>query len=137
MSKIEWKYPKSHLSTVEIEVYENALGYKIQSDYMKLILSINGSRPKPNKFDTEAAKDRVFRGLISISQKDSGNIYSVLEWIRDRLPRNLVPFADDPAGNYLCFDFSKSKPTVVFWIIETGATEYICDSLSELLNHLH
>lgn len=81
---------------------------------------------------------------------------------KDTLPAELVPFAFDPAGNLICFDYKndKNNPVVVFWehenagekemlLREEGLTEeqveerarenvfYIADTFTDFLNKLH
>ncbi len=61
----------------------------------------------------------------------------------------MLPFADDPGGNLLCFDWRKAKtptsPVVVFWDHEHEDLEgedldrpllYICDTFTDLPNSL-
>lgn len=82
--------------------------------------------------------------------------------IKDTLPTKIIPFAFDPAGNLICFDYKdhEEDPIVVFWehenaaekemlIREEGLTEeqaeerarenvfYVAGSFTEFLNKLH
>lgn len=137
MPKIDWRYLKTSISEEDVVTVEKKIGFKLPSDYIKLVLQNNGGRPRPNRFNTYNSSDRVFKSLISLNTYDHGNIFSVLEWVGDRIQRSMVPIAEDPSGNYLCYDFSKSKPIVVFWSNESGSIEFVSNSFDELLDQLH
>ena len=40
---------------------------------------------------------------------DDENIIEVFDDYKDTLPAELVPFAFDPAGNLICFDYKMTK----------------------------
>lgn len=72
------------------------------------------------------------------------SILQVFESIRQRLPERVFPFAADPFGNFLCFDYrTKDTPVVVFWDHETAfqspndALEFVCNGFSDLMNLLY
>ncbi|MDL5142231.1 T7SS effector LXG polymorphic toxin [Bacillus atrophaeus] len=62
-----------------------------------------------------------------------------------RILPGIVPFACDPFGNEICFDYrlNKENPSVVFWDHEIAyedpdkALSHICDSFTELVNKLY
>lgn len=137
MPKIEWRYIKTSISEENIVDIENKTGFDFPEDYVKIVIKFNGARPKPNRFNTNNSMDRVFKNLVSLNPDDPGNFFLVLEWIGNRIKRSMVPIAEDPSGNYLCYDFSKSNPTIVFWDNENNTTEYVSSSFDELLNQLH
>jgi cell wall assembly regulator SMI1 len=137
MPNIEWKYLKTPLSKEDIVKVEKQIGFVLPTDFVKLVMKHNGGRPRPNRFNTNDSSDRVLKSLISLNPNDPGNFYSVLEWVGGRLQRSLVPIAEDPAGNYLCFDFSSTKPCLVFWNNENGTIEFVCNGFVDLLDKLH
>lgn len=137
MPKIEWRYIKTSVSEENIVMVEKKIGFQLPRDYVKLVMKYNGGRPRPKRFDTNDSFDRVFKSLISLNPNDPGNLFSVLEWLGDRIQRSLVPIAEDPSGNYLCYDFSRSKPIVVFWSNESRSIEFVSNSIDELLDQLH
>ncbi|MCY8426886.1 SMI1/KNR4 family protein [Bacillus vallismortis] len=57
----------------------------------------------------------------------------------------IVPFACDPFGNEICFDYRQNKdnPSGVFWDHEIaykysdGALSHICDSFTELVDKFY
>ena len=70
------------------------------------------------------------------------NLVSIYEKFKDKLPRDIVPFARDPFGDMICFDYRISKiPSIVFWRVDKGKSEesidFICDTFSDLLSSLY
>jgi hypothetical protein len=56
-------------------------------------------------------------------------------------PKELIPFAPDGGGNYICFDYRncKENPPIVFWHHEIEENEgifHLADSFEEFLNSL-
>ena len=46
---------------------------------------------------------------------DDENIIEVFDDYKDTLPAELVPFAFDPAGNLICFDYKMTKITLLWY----------------------
>lgn len=46
----------------------------------------------------------------------------MFEAVVDRLPSNVIPFAETPGGDLICFDYSNddTNPIVVYWDHELG-----------------
>ena len=61
--------------------------------------------------------------IVSYDKESSENIYKVYRNYASSLPKGLVPFAVDPAGNLICFDYKNHEynPIVVFWEHENAA----------------
>ncbi len=50
----------------------------------------------------------------------------------------LIPIAEDPFGNLLCYDFIDGREDIVFWNHEKyNDTMKVCNSFSEFLKRLH
>ena len=61
---------------------------------------------------------------------DDENIIEVFDDYKDTLPAELVPFAFDPAGNLICFDYKMTKITLLWYfgnmkmlVMREGLTE--------------
>ena len=131
---------------VEIETIMNleaTLGVKFPRDYVEVVMQNDGAYPKPNRFDLNG-NEEVFNNLLSFSKDDSCYIVDTYNYAKDRLIDKIVPFAEDPFGNLICFDFRNiSQPCIVFWEHEkafsdkNSAIVYLCDSFTELLQMLH
>lgn len=62
-------------------------------------------------------EEKSFGTLLTYDMDDDENIIEVFNDYNGTLPSALVPFAFDPAGNLICFDYKNHKedPIVVFW----------------------
>jgi hypothetical protein len=60
------------------------------------------------------------------------NVYSAFKVLKE-IDSKLLPFANDPAGNLICYDGSE----VVYWHHETDEIETIANSVSEFFDRLY
>lgn len=142
---IIWKFPKEVPSEQDIKNVEEKFNITFPLDYIECIKINNGARPKPKTFDFDGHKENIFSSLLSIRSKDKENILEVYEWIKDRLPDNVYPFAKDPFGNYICFKYEKSENNsyIVFWNHEKAndnkqsSIDFICKDFKSLLEKLY
>ncbi|MCG7316159.1 SMI1/KNR4 family protein [Brevibacillus laterosporus] len=137
MERIKWIVPKEPVEEKTISKVEMSLGIKFPRDYILSIMKFNGGYPEPNNFNFSDGGGAVFNNLLSFTI-DTARI----EETYDFLPKGIIPFARDPFGNLICFDYRKDKqfPTVVFFDHEEegeDAIEPICDTFSELLDKLY
>lgn len=88
----------------------------------------------------------VFNRLHGLTEDSSSYILEVLEdYLDGRMLPGIVPFACDPFGNEICFDYHLNieNPYVVFWDHEIAyedpnkALSHICNSFTELVNKLY
>lgn len=160
MCKIEWLYTKKEVSMSTIKEIESELKIKFPQDFIECVIYNHGACVEPHLFKVED-KERVFSQLLSFELNSSMNIINTYNRIKEGLPKKVIPIASDPAGNFICFDYSKNVayPTVVFWYHEISVAEddldedelednslddlqrealaYICDSFTELINMLY
>jgi hypothetical protein len=114
MKKITWESGNILIPST-IKSVENQLLVEFPQSYKDIILENNASTPSIFVFDTAKTVGRCFGNLLSFKPEEN-NIVEVFMNLKQDLPENIIPFADDPSGNYLCFDFRKSKnPEIVFW----------------------
>lgn len=143
-NNVKWILTKGELSREAVLKVEEELGVSFPSDFVDCVLLKNGGQPIPDTFDLEGRKEAVFNSLIDLNVEESRNIIKVYNDLKNRLPESVYPFADDPFGNYLCFDYRDGKdPSIVFWDHETSIdghnskVSFVCSSFSELLNKLY
>ncbi|KRD91005.1 MULTISPECIES: SMI1/KNR4 family protein [Priestia] len=142
MKKINWIQPlDSPISEKVINDVESYFNIQFPLDYKKCILNFNGGYPQPKVFDTDVKSELVFSCLLSFTSDDA-NIVEVYEMKSQVLPSGIYPFARDPFGNLLCFDYRKnvSEPTIVFFdheVEKEQAIYHICDTFTELLEKLY
>lgn len=146
MSNINWRKVRVKASVDNIKIVENKLGIILPTDFKVCVLENNGGRPSPYVFDIENRKGNVFATLLDLSLSKETNMVTMREYVLDRLVDNIYPFADDPGGNLICFDYrggNDRPPKIVYWDHEIayedpeGALFYICDTFTQLLDMLY
>ena len=119
------------------------MGIKLPNDYVECIKENNGGRPRPKTFDFGGNKEMIFASLLSLAEVDKENISAVYDWIKDRLPQGVYPFAKDPFGNFICFKYEEESISIVFWDHEKTSEdreksiETICETFQQLLDKLY
>ncbi|MCM3005240.1 SMI1/KNR4 family protein [Priestia koreensis] len=161
MSKVQWRSADEPITRDEVRHVEQELGFNFPLDYIECIMDNNGAHVSPEVFEVKG-KRKVFGTLLTYDMDDDENIIEVFNDYKDTLPLELIPFAFDPAGNLICFDYKddRNKPTIVFCehenagekemlMREEGLTEeqveelarenvfYIADTFSDFLDKLH
>jgi hypothetical protein len=146
-----WQEPHP-ASAAAIAAAEKALGVRFPADYRKVVREHQGQVPQPSLFDFDEGGARttgVMGPLFHFRpEKDAAAHagYHLLEVHRKRqhlLPKGVVPFSEDPAGNLIAFDYrrSKSAPGVVFLNQERAGGEGwitpLAGSFSDFLGMLH
>lgn len=122
---------------------EEQLGIKFPEDYVQCVLINNGGIPDPQIFDVEGRRGPdVFQRLLNHDPKSKSYIVEFCPEYIEHLPDGVYPFAIDPFGNFICFDYRshKENPSIVFWDHEKPDNENIypvCRSFTELLNKLY
>ncbi|WP_162257242.1 SMI1/KNR4 family protein [Paenibacillus sp. Soil724D2] len=141
---IQWILAKEELSREDVVRVEKQLNISFPRDYVECVLHNNGGQPIPDIFDFEGHKGSVMNALIHLNSEEDMHVIDVYEKIKDRLPQSIYPFADDPFGNYLCFDYRYgNSPVIVYWDHEKSqqdkntAISFVCGSFSEMLGKLH
>lgn len=140
---IEWKFADDPIEESVIKGIQKKLGIAFPEDYIQCAIRNHGGSPRPKVYDFSGRKEAVFGSLLSFDEHEPTFILDVYDAIGKRLPDKVIPFADDPFGNYLCFDFrdKESNPTVVFWDHEQPnrktSLSKVCNNFTELLNKLY
>ncbi|HDR6286682.1 TPA: SMI1/KNR4 family protein [Bacillus cereus] len=120
---LTWPVPDETVSAEYIDNVGKGIGYIFPSDYVECATNNNGSAVLPYKFEIDTIT-KAFGTLLSYDVDSREYIVKVYNQYISTLPNELVPFAFDPAGNLICFDYKNHKedPIVVFWEHE-GAWE--------------
>lgn len=135
MGLIKWIFTEEPLDEIKIGEVENSFGFNLPDDYKQCIMKKNGGFPEPNNFDCDDGRiEAVFNNLISFTNKDL-NIKMFYEFSSQKL----IPFAKDPFGNLLCFDYryNEKSPKIVFYDCEETTITPVCDSFTDLLERLY
>lgn len=136
---MHWDYTRP-VSEEVVRRVERQLGEKFPPSYVECVKKYNNGAPEAYLYYMENGGERVFGQLIDIN--DLLDVYETL--IKEHKgPEHVIPFAEDPAGNFICFDYrgisDGEEPSIVFFDheVEGGDIEKICDSFSDLLGMLH
>lgn len=141
-SLVTWRWNEPPLKEGDVAKIERLWSEKLPGDYLECARLNHGGHPTPPCFDMPNRTQAVFNRLLPFSGK-TDRLDLVWIQIRDRLPERVYPFASDPFGNYLCFDYRDSVPSVVFWDHERAmadpseAITTVCRSFSDLLQRLY
>ncbi|ENQ3104922.1 SMI1/KNR4 family protein, partial [Bacillus cereus] len=144
MGEITWLFTDKSVDEKTISKVEQSFGIKFPQDYKECVIKYNGGYPKPDNFDFsdegEGEGGAVFNNLLSFTGDFS--IEAIYEFSKESLQKGIIPFARDPFGNLICFDYrqSNNEPTVVFFDHEEqgeNSIELICNTFTELLNKLY
>ncbi|MDY0404691.1 SMI1/KNR4 family protein [Virgibacillus sp. 179-BFC.A HS] len=161
MSTLEWQFADDTVSESYVENIGRDLGFKFPRDYISCAAINNGANVEPELFSVED-REKVFGTLLSYDKENDEFIVDVYNSYKNTLPNKVIPFAFDPAGNLICFDYKdhEDNPIVVFWehenapeketlMQEEGLTEeqaeerarenvfYVAATFTEFLDKLH
>ncbi|QIH76153.1 hypothetical protein GTN31_07240 [Macrococcoides canis] len=104
----------SELNLQDIKSFEKWRGYKLPNDFVEFTLKYPFAHMSA-EFDAEGRPDSMISNMLRFSKEGYSSIYVDEAYdIKDFGP--FVLFGEDPGGNYLAFDYSKSdsNPSVVF-----------------------
>ncbi|ETA69193.1 SMI1/KNR4 family protein [Methanolobus tindarius DSM 2278] len=138
--EIEWLFILDPIGDKEISEVENIFGIKFPNDYKECIKKYHGGSPKLSCFDFKERKGAVFNNLLSFEPNDKYDYIVKIRNIVEGMVECIYPFAADPFGNFICFDYRDGKnksPKVVFWDHEIAYVCHICDSFTELISKLY
>lgn len=130
---IVWKYKIDVADQKIFEELEQELGIVFPEDLKSLILEANAATPSKCHFMV-GALEHILGAVLSFNrnEEDTDTIFTALTAVADK---NLLPFAIDPFGNYICLDLKKGE--VVFWDHETGSASTTDTSLLDFLAELY
>lgn len=142
-NNIKWICENDNVGIATICKIEEFFNIKFPKDYVETVIENDGAYPIPNRFNINGSEE-VFNNLLSFDENDSSYIVDVFNDVKDRLLDRIIPIAEDPFGNLICFDYrTNNKPSIVFWEHEKAfydkhlAINALCDSFNKLLFMLH
>ena len=130
---------KQSVSNADLKNVEKILGFKFPKEFRNHYLSVNGGRPERNLFKKDDVIYVVSEFLpIKFGTKDylfeDVNLHLKIE--REILPQDLIAFADDPGGDFYCFNKAGE-----IWIYRgdysddpDNAVTFLAKSLSEFID---
>lgn len=124
-----------------IEKVEREFGVRFPSDFVCYIKKYNGGYPTSNILIVDG-REEMINNFLSFNEDDITYVVEHYEDIKEYMPEDIYPFARDAADNLICFDFSSSNVSVVFWDYEVAykdklfACTFIAKSFTELIDKL-
>jgi hypothetical protein len=138
MNNLTWDCVEKLNSATPIKDFEKKTKKVLPQDFVDCVLENNAGYPSLTTFKTDDGTERVFSDLLSFDSNEPENIFEVYALISQRLSNtNIIPFARDAFGNYICFDYTAEQIKVVFWSHETNKFDFVCATFTELLSKLH
>lgn len=145
MNLLNWDFQEGKIAVAGLEEIQKTLSIRFPDDYVQCAIENNGGTPDKEGFNVSGRGPAVFNYLLSFHKESSIYIIDIYESVRDRLCQGVIPIADDPFGNLICFDFreSASNPPIVFWDHEVeslnpdSALFPVCQSFTALLEMLY
>ena len=136
MSELTWKYVKTLGDRHAVGAFLEENNLSLPEDLIACLKNNNGGRPNRKTFDTDRSKEHMIKTLLSFNRGDAETVYTAFTTLRKEYQKfDLVPFASDPFGNFICYDDSRGD--IVLWLHETNQTEKISDSFTDFLNMLY
>ena len=103
------------LTNEDIRGFEERSSRKLTELYSKFLLENNGGYPEKSFFrisDEQGDDDvNVFFGIGGMYD----NIDDNLRFLRNRIPSEFIPIADDPNGNIICLGISGEYYENIYW----------------------
>jgi len=144
--EVKWLFVLDPIGDKEISEVEDILGIRFPNDYKEWVKKHHGGSPKPSSFDFKDRKGAVFNNLLTFDRNDKYDYIVEVRNIVEGMVESIYPFAADPFGNFICFDFrgeNSFHPKVVFWDHEVAdnssekGISYICDNFTDLRYKLY
>lgn len=135
MSKLEWKYVSPLQDVSGVEEFTLFYCFRMPKDLEKTIIAYNAGTPSLSTYDLGERRGMVFGTLLSYNRSDPDNIYDYIGlFITEGGKKlNMLPFAIDPAGNFLCIKDNQ----VVLYEHEMDTCIPICDTVTDLFAMLY
>lgn len=128
---MEFKYVKPLAKEDSIHAFFKLYGVSMPEKFERFFKDNNGSRPSLNTYVLKNGAEKVLNSFLSFNEGDRENVYKAKRrTMEDDVA--LIPFANDPAGNYFCL----KESAVVFYSHEDGEEIGAADSFEEFLNKL-
>ncbi|PCJ11402.1 MAG: hypothetical protein COB04_19135 [Gammaproteobacteria bacterium] len=138
------KYGKA--TEEKIQRFESMIGCELPIEYRNYLAKYNGGKPIPSNFDLENEEGLTLHTMNSLSF--DGKYYDhawTYETFKGRIPKQLLPFGDDPGGNQICIGLKgKYKGKVYFWdheednlIFKFKGVSLVAESFNEFIDGLY
>lgn len=130
---IVWNYKIDLADEKVFSEIEEERGIKIPQDLRELIKEGNAATPDKYKYII-GSTEKVVGAVLSFNkdEQEADSVYTALSVIEDK---NLMPFAIDSFGNYICLELNSNN--VVFWDHESGDVFSTEKNVADFMNSLY
>lgn len=132
--------PAPEVDDETLAAVQAELGVRLPDDYLAVVRHNQGRTPEPSVVPLPDGTETILDHLLIFESSPKANNIVAKKKVLEYLPQPLVPFASDPGGSLLCFDFGAdaSAPPVVFWSLEDpqAPPARVADSFAELIEAL-
>jgi outer membrane protein assembly factor BamB len=131
---LEWKYVKKIESINNVSIFEETYNFSLPNGYKNLLIELNGGRPSKKLFKCTNGTEHVIKSFLSFNPEDKESIFKVNEWVKDQLPSDYIVFANDPGGNFICFNRSNE---IFYWQHEDTIFLKIANNIESFIESLY
>lgn len=129
---MNWKYKIELDNKGVFSEIEKDRGIKIPKELEELVVNANAATPEKCRYML-GNDERVVGAILSFNKEDEADsVFLALNVVDDK---NLLPFAIDPFGNFICLDIKDN--TVVYWNHEINEVSSTGKNLSEFIESLY
>jgi hypothetical protein len=120
---------------------EEILNIKLPTEFIFHYIQFNGGVPDRYIFSHKGERF-VINDFLPIKY-GKNTIEHTYDSIKHYLPKQMVPFAADPSGNYFCFSTSDtSQGKIYYWDHENSdnpqrAITLLADNLTQFIQNMH
>ena len=141
---MEWLvFKEIDSSKIHIKQFGERIKYCYPKSFVEIVMQYDGGSPESMNYNTTKTDGRVFNNLISFDQEQQSSIWYMIEdnskgeieWNIDGLRWQYIPFAEDPFGNFICFD--RNDDHIVFWDHETCEIEDVAVNFTKFVDSLY
>lgn len=151
MARVEWQFGQDSVTRNEIADLEKEWGVTFPPPFVEVVLACHGGVPEPGDIQIAGKRTTTVQCLIPIvapvhdDDHDSIHMRRNYEWVQDRLPDGVFPFAQEPGGDLFCFDYCdvETEPTIAYWDHDIASPEnpeggitFVASSFSAMLSML-
>jgi cell wall assembly regulator SMI1 len=142
---IEWDGVQTEADVNIIQQVEQHFNITFPTAFSEFLRKYHGAYSVNTDFSYEDPElgtfSTDFSGVFSLNTGDKNNFIRMNNLFRLGVPENIILFAIDGGGNFLCFDFANSpEPSVVYWSRDTGSPNpfhFVANSFPEFLERLY
>lgn len=133
----------------DVENFEAETGLIFPESYREFLLIHNGGIPDNSRISIPGHKARIIQSFYALT--NPAKIYTIrylVETYKDRIPKEMLPIANDPAGNLFLINAGSGRDygKIYFWNHEQESDAetqpyyeniyFVSDSFSDFLNNL-